>query len=198
MLSLFACRQPLLTHLLNSSLTLRRRHFYQRPCSRNRPALARTFGSTSVTTTETFLNLDCGGHGQKASQILMSRKARGFQMLCRLSTWVLILACACKQIQFTLSSARRLHVNSFAAASMRSVHASWIKPTVRSRLSCLSSFRRYFPACPLKAGMHRNIDRPDPLTLFLEFVSEMAETKLTPTHPAAELFLSLVQMRSDH
>jgi hypothetical protein len=112
-----------------------------------RPALRRTFGSTSVTTTETFLNLDCGSHGQKASQILMSRKARGFQMLCRLCTWVLILACAGKQIQLSLSSAWILHFNSFATASMRSVHASLIKPTVRSRRSCLSSFRCYLPAC---------------------------------------------------
>ncbi|KAF7503509.1 hypothetical protein GJ744_003660 [Endocarpon pusillum] len=50
----------------------------------------------------------------------------------------------------------------------------------------------------LRAGMPPDTDRPDALRLFLEFVSEMAETKLRSDHPIAQLFSSLVQLRTDH
>lgn len=50
----------------------------------------------------------------------------------------------------------------------------------------------------LRAEMPPDADRPDALRLFLEFVSEMAETKLRSDHPIAQLFSSLVQMRTGH
>jgi hypothetical protein len=50
----------------------------------------------------------------------------------------------------------------------------------------------------LRADIRLEADRPDPLTLFLEFVSQMAETKLRSHHPITKLFSSLVNMRTDH
>lgn len=50
----------------------------------------------------------------------------------------------------------------------------------------------------LKAEMHLSTDKPDPLMLFLESVSEMAETKLCSDHPITQVFSSLVKMRTDH
>ncbi len=50
----------------------------------------------------------------------------------------------------------------------------------------------------LWAEMRMDPDRPDPLKLFLQFVSEMAETKLCSDHPIAQIFSSLAKMRTDH
>jgi tetratricopeptide (TPR) repeat protein len=50
----------------------------------------------------------------------------------------------------------------------------------------------------LREEMQPSHDQNDPLTLFLEFVSEMAETKLGSDHPITQLFLSLVELRNGH
>ncbi len=46
--------------------------------------------------------------------------------------------------------------------------------------------------------MPPDADRPDALRLFLEFVSEMAETKLHSDHHITQLFSSLVKLRTNH
>lgn len=50
----------------------------------------------------------------------------------------------------------------------------------------------------LRTEMPMDPERADPLTLFLEFVSEMAMCKLHSHHPITKLFSSLINMRFGH